>query len=108
MGVIGSDEFWEKYPRKTAKAKAKAAWGKLKPPPELLSVILLAVENQKAWRQWVEGFVPHPATWLNGRRWEDEQPTVTPSKNGTGHKLSIAEASAEARAKYTEPKGGTA
>lgn len=107
-GAIGFEEFWEKYPRKTAKAKAKASWAKLKPSPELLSVILLAVENQKTWRQWLEGFVPHPATWLNGRRWEDEKPVAEPSKNGNGivHKKTIAEIVAETAARYRAPKEG--
>jgi len=33
------------------------------------------VEAQKRSRQWVESdgkYIPHPATWLNQGRWDDE------------------------------------
>ena len=71
----GYDRFWEAYPKKTAKPDAVKAFGKLKPDAELLEVMLGAIERQKATAQWQEDngrFIPHPATWLNGRRWEDE------------------------------------
>lgn len=71
--------FWGAYPRKEAKAVAVKAWAKLKPDAALLGVILAAIARQKEGRQWQEGFVPHAATWLNQRRWEDE-PEVS---NGT-------------------------
>ena len=35
------------------------------------------MEAQSHSEQWLkdEGrYIPHPATWINGRRWEDEQP----------------------------------
>ena len=37
--------------------------------------MLTAIEAQKGSAQWQENggqFIPHPATWLNGHRWEDE------------------------------------
>jgi hypothetical protein len=64
--------FWAAYPRKQAKQAAVRAWAKLGPDKPLLDVMLAAVERQRKSRQWVEGYVPHPASWLNGRRWEDE------------------------------------
>jgi hypothetical protein len=64
--------FWAAYPRKQAKQAAVKAWAKLDPDKPLLDVMLAAVERQRKSRQWVEGYVPHPASWLNGRRWEDE------------------------------------
>ena len=42
---------------------------------ELFTKILTAVDNQKKGEQWQKEngvYVPHPATWLNQRRWEDE------------------------------------
>lgn len=66
------DIFWERYPRKQAKLKAEEAWAKICPSRELLETILQAIEMQEASRQWSDGFVPYPATWLNGHRWEDE------------------------------------
>ena len=40
-----------------------------------------AIAKQKLSDQWTkEGgqFIPHPATWLNGKRWEDE---LTPAES---------------------------
>lgn len=76
------DTFWSAYPRKTAKQDAYKSWLKLNPDERLLAAILAAVERQKQWEQWRKGIVPHPATWLNQRRWEDEMPP--PSLNGHG------------------------
>lgn len=78
----GFEKFWEAYPRKTAKADAVKAWEKIEPDDSLQGAILKAVARQTTWPQWAkdEGeYVPYPASWLNGRRWED-QPTV----NGAG------------------------
>ncbi len=72
----GFDEFWKAYPKKVAKTQALKAWSKLKPNAELQQVILNALERQKQSVQWLKDngqFIPYPATWLNGRRWEDVQ-----------------------------------
>ena len=74
------DEFWKLYPRKESKRQAKKAWLKLNPTQELFDLIANALEYRKRTKEWLaEGgrYIPHPATWLNGRRWEDE---VDPQK----------------------------
>ena len=71
--------WWAAYPRKVGKADALKAWLKLKPDPAVQTTILEAVARQRTWPQWVKNggqFIPHPATWLNGRRWEDEEPSA--------------------------------
>jgi hypothetical protein len=76
------DIFWEAYPRKTAKATALKSWQKLMPDDALVNTIITALEVHKQSPQWVkeEGqFIPHPATWLNQRRWEDAVTTLTKS-----------------------------
>jgi len=71
----GFGSFWQEYPRKVAKQAALKAWEKtaaIRPP---LAEILSALEVQKSSAQWTrEGgrFIPHPATWLNQGRWDDE------------------------------------
>ncbi len=70
----GFAEFWAAYPRKQSKQDAIKAWGRIKPSPELRATILAAIAAQKGWRPWIEGYVPYGATWLNGRKWEDEPP----------------------------------
>lgn len=75
----GFPEFWAAYPRKTGKAAAEKAWRKIGPDATLRAAIAGALARQSAWEEWRRGFIPHPATWLNGRRWEDEEP---PRRNG--------------------------
>lgn len=72
----GFEDFYAEYPRKVGKQSALNAWNKINPDKELKTTILANLRNQKANNhQWTKDngqFIPHPATWLNGRRWEDE------------------------------------
>lgn len=71
------DVFWKEYPKKVGKQDALKAWKKLSPTESLRSEILLGLDAWKQSPQWTkdEGrFIPNPATFLNGRRWEDEVP----------------------------------
>jgi len=67
--------FWTAYPRKVSKQSALKSWVKISPDESLTQKILKAVEQQKNMDQWTRDggqFIPHPATWLNQKRWEDE------------------------------------
>ena len=69
------ERFWTAYPRKVNKVGAKKAFDKVRPDDELLNRIIAAIEKQKHSEQWTKDggqFIPHPQTWLNGHRWEDE------------------------------------
>lgn len=71
----GFDRFWHTYPRRVGKGAARKAWEKLSPDQPLVDAILAAVERDKATDQWQREngrYIPHPATWLNQQRWEDE------------------------------------
>lgn len=74
------ERFWAMYPRKTAKADARKAFGrawKKLPPFEEETILLGALVNVKA--TWTDAqFIPHAATWLNGERWTDEPAEVSP------------------------------
>jgi len=74
----GFDTFYQKYPKHEGKKKALDAWMKIDPDENLQAIILMAIENQiqhKVNLKASNAFCPEwplPATWLNGRRWEDE------------------------------------
>ena len=70
-------DFWQAYPKKVAKLEAERAWHRLNPSDELVDRILDNIERRKGTSEWTKGgqkFIPHPATYLSGRRWEDELP----------------------------------
>ena len=67
--------FWQMYPRKIDKDRARRAWKKLSPDRAMANAILEGLRNWKKCDQWQdERFIPHPTTWLNGRRWEATPP----------------------------------
>lgn len=68
----GFDRFWAVYPKKQAKKDAQKAWAKLKPSAALVDEMIDAIEYQKKGRQWRDGYVPLPASWIRGERWTDE------------------------------------
>lgn len=73
-------EFWDKYPKKVSKKNAKKAFMKLNPSDEQLEKIYKALAEQS--KQWKDKqFIPYPATWINGERWEDETDTTAKQNN---------------------------
>lgn len=67
--------FWESYPKKVGKKGAIRAWQKAIDSGIDHSDILAGVERGKRCQQWTRDggqFIPHPTTWLNGEKWNDE------------------------------------
>lgn len=70
----GFDEFWTAYPKKVAKAEAEKSWMK-HACCRSVDAIMKAVEAAKRSAGWIKDkgeFIPHPTTWLNQKRWQDE------------------------------------
>jgi hypothetical protein len=65
--------FWELYPRKVAKRSAQASWNRLSELEQKEALDALT-NHLKYWKlkETSKEFIPHPATWLNQGRWEDE------------------------------------
>lgn len=64
--------FWAAYPRKVKKEMAFAAWVKQRPP---LDACLSALSWQVLTPDWTREqgqYIPHPSSWLNAQRWQDE------------------------------------
>jgi hypothetical protein len=72
--IGGFELFWKPYPRKVGKADAEKAWKKISPNSILTEQIVAALDWQIYTWEKPYTFTPHPATWLRGRRWEDEMP----------------------------------
>jgi len=75
--------FWDAYPKKLDKKKAAHAWAKLGPDAALVELIVADVKRRSDspdWRRDGGQFIPYPATYLNGERFDDEG--VAPTKHG--------------------------
>lgn len=71
---ITFEQFWQAYPRKVGKGKAREAYAKalrITDPATL-------TDQARRYAQSVQGkdqqYVAHPTTWLNQERWEDVYP----------------------------------
>lgn len=67
------DQFWTLYPKRVAKRDAEKAFAKLSVDEKAKALEALPTHI----RYWdIKGtekhYIPHPATWLNGARFEDE------------------------------------
>ena len=72
------NEFYQAYPKKKDKARAKQAFFKIKNLPDVFPSMMQALEKQKAAADWQKDngqFIPYAAKWLNNERWEDELQT---------------------------------
>lgn len=86
----GFPEFWVAYPKKVAKGAAESAWLKLGTAER--DAAIEAIQRQRSWPCFTQAppdKQPHPATWLNARRWEDEPPQVQAVGVNGFHKFTI-------------------
>jgi hypothetical protein len=67
------EKFWTEYPNKVAKKKALDSFSRI--DPKLFDAIMAGLAKWKLSAQWQKDggqFIPHPTTWLNQERWNDE------------------------------------
>jgi hypothetical protein len=94
---VGSDAdpdfaaFWDAYPRRVAKGQARKAWKtavvKRGVDPK---AIILGAERYRDDRERLSRpieYTAHPATWLNGERWLEQQDDAH-GEHGTGRRIS--------------------
>jgi hypothetical protein len=74
------EEFWRAYPKRVSKGGAYASWQKIVKHQDA-NVFVTRVLNALNWQtrqlDWTKEdgkYVPMPVTYLNNRRWEDDQP----------------------------------
>lgn len=76
----GFDQFYRLYPRRQKRPNAETAWKKLKPDAALREILIAALAKHCLRPDWIKDggqYIPLPASWLNGRCWEDELLTTT-------------------------------
>jgi hypothetical protein len=71
------ESFWKLYPRRVGKGAAKKVWDKLCQrkngnQPTWLEIRKALHLQKKAWSD--PQYIPHPTTWLNQERWQDDPP----------------------------------
>jgi hypothetical protein len=67
-------EFWELYPNKDKKYPALEAWADQSPSIETVLHALRWQTQSDKWRRDGGQYIPLASTYINQRRWQDEQP----------------------------------
>jgi hypothetical protein len=108
-------DFYEAYPKKEGKKDAQAAWASVVAPLQLLLDAVAAKAKTPDWQKESGKYIPLPATWLRGKRWEDQGTAVavaapvvafTPEPSFTPEQLAAnRERMAREFAKINLPKG---
>jgi len=72
----GFAEFWERYPRRIGKAAARKAYAKALKVGTHDDIMFGLSQQMTSLTAREAQYIPHPATWLNQERWNDdaEQP----------------------------------
>ena len=68
----GFEEFWDTYPRRIGKEAARKAYSKALRAADRVTLLKSAKAFSGLRKGQDEKFTPHPATWLNQGRWDDE------------------------------------
>lgn len=71
---LSFEQFWKKYPRKVNKSKSFEIW-KSKNIHLSIDEILYDLSKRIDW-QTGNPFIPHPTTYLRGKRWQDEDKSI--------------------------------
>lgn len=71
------DAFYDAYPRKVARKAALDAWRRMK-TAERIKALQVVDDYATAYANKELGFIPHPATWLNQKRFEDKVEQAVP------------------------------
>jgi hypothetical protein len=87
MIISRFENFWLAYPKRVSKHEAARAWERLgvDEDTELFDKIMSGLAEHKRSAAWLKDggqYIPHPSTWLNGRRWTDEMPSAATTVSG--------------------------
>jgi hypothetical protein len=82
------EDFWKSYPKKMAKPKAQKAFEKECVSDGAFLNIMTGLDHWNAYWDTLpdKQFIPYPASWINGQRWNDDVPT---SRHASASKIKI-------------------
>jgi len=108
-----SDDFqrwWAAYPRRIGKGRAWQEWQRQDHPgaEAMIRAVELACTSDQ-WQRDGGQYIPHPATWLHQRRWDDDpHPTTGPALSDKERRsLHAAQEFVNRRAQHKELDGHT-
>lgn len=73
--------FWKAYPKKKNKPDALKAFNakkNVRPPIDKLLEVIMAFCKTEDWQKEDGKYIPYPASFLRGERWEDEMEVKLP------------------------------
>jgi hypothetical protein len=87
----GFDDFWDLYPKKVDKQKALKAFQQIaKQKTATVEEVISGLRKQLPdFESRDPKYVPHPTTWLNAARWDDEPQTPRTSPASTDPKAAL-------------------
>lgn len=68
--------FYQEYPKKVKKQDVLKWFKKNKPSKELFECMMDKLKHFKQSKDWTKDngqYIPYPSSWLNQKRWEDEE-----------------------------------
>ena len=80
----GFARWWEAYPNKVGKQAAERAYAtacRKIGGPDPPAILFDGLKRALASGVWDDGFIPHPTTWLNQGRWDDEPARKPPPRS---------------------------
>ncbi len=73
--------FWKLYPNKKSRKKSLDVWNKISLEDQLKCIDVVPAHcAQEQWQRDNGKYIPHPSTWLNQRRFDDELGTKAPDR----------------------------
>ncbi len=81
--MVSFERFYSAYPRKKGRQDAIKWFKRMKPNAEFVSMLIADVNKRTAteWSGKDSQYLPYPATYLNGKRWEDAIESPSTSKS---------------------------
>ncbi len=77
------EEFWQAYPRRIGKAAAFKAFGRAAAKTPVAEIMAGLGRFVDATMDTDMKFIPHPQTWLNQERWNDDCNAIAPEGRAT-------------------------